>query len=335
MKIEISKESIKRKYEEISQTKWFSILKKVLLVLVIAYFTAALGFGIAIYGFHQENKLPKAVFEIYAYPAVWVNYRPILLKDVLKQISFINKFSQQTGQPLPESKELSEQIINQLIDTELLRQEAIKYGVRVTKKEVNDAYKEMAAKNNGEEEVKKILKDMYGMKESDFKKLIKDQLMMEKMQKELFTQVKAKHILIKDENQAKDVLEKVKKGEKSFEDLAKEFSEDTGSKDSGGDLGTFARGMMAKEFEDAAFSLEPGKISENLVKTNFGFHIIKAEEKTGKIDKSFTDWFKEIKDKSKIYIWYNQPFKRWFKNIAQTQNTPEQVVPAETQKEGQ
>src|SRR5262249_20781739 len=63
-----------------------------------------------------------------------------------------------------------------------------------------------------------------------------------------------------------------------FEKLAAELSQDPGSKDRGGDLGLFSRGQMVKEFEDAAFALAPGELS-GPVKTEFGFHLIKAEER--------------------------------------------------------
>ncbi|MBA5852047.1 peptidylprolyl isomerase [Clostridium sp. cel8] len=88
--------------------------------------------------------------------------------------------------------------------------------------------------------------------------------------------VKAKHILVNSEEKAKEVLEKIKQG-MSFEDAAKEYSS-CPSKAQGGDLGEFTRGQMVPEFENAAFSLDIGVISEP-VKTQFGYHLIKVEEK--------------------------------------------------------
>ena len=101
-------------------------------------------------------------------------------------------------------------------------------------------------------------------------------------------EVTASHILVGDEDTAKEVLAKLKAGEK-FEDLAKEYGTDA-TKDKGGSLGTFGRGEMVKEFEDAAFALKPGEISD-VVKTQFGYHIIKVTDKN-----QGTKTYDEVKD---------------------------------------
>ncbi len=88
-------------------------------------------------------------------------------------------------------------------------------------------------------------------------------------------EVHARHILVATEAEAKEVTERLKNGE-DFATVAKEKSKDTGAE--GGDLGFFTRGQMLKPFEDAAFALEVGQISEP-VQTQFGWHIIKVEEK--------------------------------------------------------
>lgn len=78
---------------------------------------------------------------------------------------------------------------------------------------------------------------------------------------------------------AKDIIKKLKNGE-SFDDLAKEYSDDTSNKDKGGDLGYFNTGDMLEEFEKAAFALKKGKYTTTPVKTKYGYHIIlKTDEK--------------------------------------------------------
>jgi peptidyl-prolyl cis-trans isomerase D len=101
-------------------------------------------------------------------------------------------------------------------------------------------------------------------------------------------QVQARHVLLKlipdaDETEAAEteararvVLKRLQDGE-DFAAVATEVSDDPGSKSSGGDLGFFGRGQMVKPFEDVAFSLEPGELSD-VVRSDFGFHIIRVEE---------------------------------------------------------
>ncbi len=100
---------------------------------------------------------------------------------------------------------------------------------------------------------------------------------LQKKYDEMSPELKASHILIKDEKTAKDVLQKVKAGE-DFAKLAEEYSEDPGSAANGGDLGYFGTGVMTKPFEEAAYALKVGEISD-LVKSEFGYHIIKLTDK--------------------------------------------------------
>ncbi|MET3856360.1 MULTISPECIES: peptidylprolyl isomerase [unclassified Rhizobium] len=90
-------------------------------------------------------------------------------------------------------------------------------------------------------------------------------------------EVHARHILVKTEDEAKDVIKQLDAG-KDFAELAKEKSTDPNKAD-GGDLGYFTKGRMVKEFEDAAFALEKGTYSKTPVKTDFGYHVIKVEDK--------------------------------------------------------
>jgi foldase protein PrsA len=85
--------------------------------------------------------------------------------------------------------------------------------------------------------------------------------------------IKCSHILVQKQSEALAIVERLKRGE-SFANLARELSIDKGSGKKGGELGYFGRGMMVKPFEEAAFKLEKGQLSEP-VKTEFGYHLIK------------------------------------------------------------
>ncbi|SDR60895.1 peptidyl-prolyl cis-trans isomerase C [Rhizobiales bacterium GAS113] len=110
------------------------------------------------------------------------------------------------------------------------------------------------------------------------------------------TELHARHILVEDEAIAKQVAERAKKGE-DFAALSKEFSKDPGSATDGGDLGWFTKDKMVKEFSDAAFKLEPGQTSDP-VKSQFGWHVIKVEEKRTKPVPAF----EEVKDRIGTYL---------------------------------
>lgn len=101
--------------------------------------------------------------------------------------------------------------------------------------------------------------------------------------------VSAKHILVETKEKAEEILNKINEG-MSFEDAAKEFSS-CPSNAQGGSLGKFSRGQMVPEFEESAFSLEIGQLS-NPVKTQFGYHLIKVEEKV----ESSAQPFDQVKD---------------------------------------
>jgi peptidyl-prolyl cis-trans isomerase C len=109
-------------------------------------------------------------------------------------------------------------------------------------------------------------------------------------------EVKARHILVEKEDEAKAAVDRLKKGE-DFAKLAGELSKDPGSGKEGGDLGWFEKDRMVPEFAEAAFKLDKGGVSE-IVKTQFGFHIIKVEDKRDKKPPEFEG----VKEQLKRYM---------------------------------
>lgn len=119
-------------------------------------------------------------------------------------------------------------------------------------------------------------------------------------------QVRASHILLKTEGkddaavkkQAEDLLQRIKAGA-DFAQLAKQFSEDEGSAEKGGDLDYFGKGQMVPEFDQVAFSLQPGQVSD-LVKTQYGYHIIKVTDKKAAVTRSLDEVRQQIEDQLKF-----------------------------------
>jgi peptidyl-prolyl cis-trans isomerase C len=109
-------------------------------------------------------------------------------------------------------------------------------------------------------------------------------------------EVRARHILLENEDDAKKALARVQGGE-DFAKVAAELSKDPGSGKEGGDLGFFSKERMVPEFAEAAFKLEPGQIG-GPVKSQFGFHVIKVEEKRTKPVPGFDD----VKDQIDNYL---------------------------------
>ncbi len=124
-------------------------------------------------------------------------------------------------------------------------------------------------------------------------------------------QVNASHILVDTEEEANDIIAQLNDGG-DFAELAAEHSKDASNAAQGGALGFFGRGQMVGPFEEAAFSMEPGDISEP-VQTDFGFHIIKVEDKTESEEAKLEDVSEEIegilrdeKMSSAYSVWYEE-----------------------------
>ncbi|RCW26048.1 peptidyl-prolyl cis-trans isomerase C [Ciceribacter lividus] len=106
-------------------------------------------------------------------------------------------------------------------------------------------------------------------------------------------EVRARHILVKTEDEAKAIIAELDKG-KDFVELAKEKSTDP-NKSEGGDLGYFTKGRMVPEFEQAAFAMEKGTYSKTPVKTQFGFHVIKVEDKRDAPPPAYEDVSQQVR----------------------------------------
>ncbi|MDY0091363.1 MAG: peptidylprolyl isomerase [Candidatus Vecturithrix sp.] len=218
--------------------------------------------------------------------------------------------------PAEQKTQVQKNILDQLVLQHLLLQEAAKVGIAVTDEVVNQRYEAFKAQRPDvpEEQVKPFIKNelmIQQMIEQEIvsKITVSDEEMQQyyeekKAQFKEPEQIQASHILVqvapdasqedKDAAKAKidAILVQLNEG-KDFGELAKEHS-DCPSKEQGGDLGFFARGMMVKSFEDVAFGLDEGGISD-IVETQFGYHIIKLTGKKAERDVPFD----EVKDQLK------------------------------------
>lgn len=279
--------------------RWRKTPYGLILAASAAYLIVGLLGAVPIYGFRLDNGLTRLMEAVFPYPAAVVDGGAVTLRSMHRQENFVDQYIVRTGQAAG-GETPREKVLNQLIENKLIGKAAAKQGFRLPLEEVDRAYNKVLQENGGKDQIEKVLKNLYNMSLADFKALVRAQLLKDKVRDELLVRTKARHILLKDEKRAEEVLEKVKKGE-NWDELAKQYSEDTASRDKGGDLGFNGRGALVKGFEDAAFGLKPGETSQVLIKTEFGFHIIRVDERNqGKIDKSYDDYLKELKEITRI-----------------------------------
>jgi peptidyl-prolyl cis-trans isomerase C len=252
--------------------------------------------------------------------------------------------------------QVKNKILDNLIATELLYQESRKNGIVIEDKEVNETYDKQKAQFKSDAEFQKALVESK-FNEAAFKDQIKLGLTIQQYINKNFTlntaisdedvkkfydenadqfqqpaQIRASHILIildasadqakKDDakKQLETVLARLKAGE-DFTAVAKEVSQDPYTKDKGGDLDYFSKGQMVQTFEDAAFALKPGELS-NIVETDYGYHIIKVTDKkdaktisldeskedirnslkSSKVNSDVNKYVAELKNKAKVEI---------------------------------
>ncbi len=258
-------------------------------------------------------------------------------------------------------EELKQVVLNNLITEEVMLQNAEKEKITVKNEEVNEAISQFTASVGGEEKLKEFL-EKNNMKEDFLKQRMRTEMIIDKYKdkffasiisdadvkkqyeenKDLYTTIRASHILVKTEDEAKDILKRIKSGE-SFEDLTK-LSTEPGAEARKGDLGYFTKGKMVPEFEKAAFALKPGEISD-VIKTDFGYHIIKLTDRKDTFEQvkdnvlkdlqnkesaKFDKKIKELKDNAKIEILMNTEPKK-DKEQDKTQNNTEDKTQDKTE----
>ncbi|MCL5961260.1 MAG: peptidylprolyl isomerase [Chloroflexi bacterium] len=260
---------------------------------------------------YTEYNYDLAMFQVQNY----INQLPEPQGGSNDSFDFTRQYAQQQLQQLQFRRASADaEVLDNLVDNELVRAEAARRGITVTPDEANQAL--MAQFNPSNpitqtdpitstepgadssqaitntktlpqvlDEFKQALAQTGFLSESEYRYyVLEPSLLTEKLKKAMGDEVKtsgeqihASHILLENEDDAKKVISMLKDEGRDFASLAQEMSKDTGTKDKGGDLGWFTRGTMVPEFEEAAFKLAPGQISDP-VQTSFGYHVIRVEE---------------------------------------------------------
>lgn len=296
------------------KNKSWSPLKIVLVSVlsVVLIFILITGvFAIGIYKYDWENNATKAFTKIIPFPSAIVNWKIVSVYDyrILEKLRKSYKEFKDGKLNTEELKKLKAVVLDEMINREVIRQEAKKLGISVTNQELETLYKESVEANGGEAKLKESLEKNYKSTLLEFKNELEVQRLIKEVREKVVSDesfdapVRAK---------AEDILKQIKGGA-DFAEMAKKYSQDPTAA-SGGDLGWIGKGKMVKEFEDAAFNLKAGEIS-GVTKDVYGYHIIqvlevrtndKGEPEVHARDiliktKDFDDWLKEKRDKAKIW----------------------------------
>ncbi|HEY5974081.1 MAG TPA: peptidylprolyl isomerase [Geobacteraceae bacterium] len=192
--------------------------------------------------------------------------------------------------PMTDTAEGKKEMLETMIIRELIMQQAEKDGIDKSQA-VADKLADLKKRVVVEAYLKKKVEEQAKVSDEELQKFY-DQ---NKDKFKTGDEVKASHILVKSEKDAQDILAKLKSGG-NFEELAKKYSTD-GAAAKGGDLGWFGKGSMIPEFEKVAFTLKEGETS-GIVKTKFGYHIIKLTGKRAAGARTFA----EVKDQIKAAV---------------------------------
>jgi len=301
-------------------------------IAAILLIALLVGWGITVraVGKLSQNKIVLKAAAILDLPAAKMNGMKIAYIDYIRDVQTLNKFySSAEAAEKPTEEQVSDQVLSRLIANLLIAKESKNYDIKVTDEDVSKMKSQIMAQFESEDSARAELMSRYGWTLEDYTEQVMKPLILEQKLQEAFTvgtdeegnkykkqEVKASHILFKVEDEKSDVkvkakaesvLKRIKNGE-DFAKLAGEFGSDS-TKDSGGDLGWFGKGQMVPEFEEVVFALEKDQLGDKLVKTQFGYHIVKVIDKRDARDfVSYMD--DQIKSgKFKLYIPVHNPFE--------------------------
>jgi len=281
-------------------------------LVVLVCFFGVIGLGAIQLGW--DNKVSNTMVEIFPYPAAIVNGSVITFSDWKFETEAVLLLSEKRLNDYS-VEGVQNEVLQKMIYDKLMQEIADKYKIEVNEEDISVMMASLVEQVGSEEELEKNIKEFFNWDVETFKeRVLYSDVLREKLQKEI--PLNEKNIKEAEDN-AKDVLKEVEDGDRTFEELAQEYSDDPGSAVQGGELGWFPRGVMVSEFEEAVFALSPGEIS-GLIKTDFGYHIIKLEEKKTVDDeadgqeqvkakhiliktKSFDDYLADLEDSAKIY----------------------------------
>ncbi len=270
-------------------------------ILVLYVIFGTLGYFF-IYTKKSETRFAETLAILYPLPAAKVNDSLVWSHKFLERLRFLSTFNSNAPTDsqtvTPTAQELRERVLAGVIEDQIIFLEAKKRGIRVTEDELNRALE----KQGEVKEVKKKIAELYGMSLADFKEVVAEQVLKEKVKNSVITRIRVRHVLVSTQQVANTAKQQLESG-KSFEEVSKEFSQDAGTKDLGGDLGYWRKSELASQiapgFEEAAFALALNQIS-GVVQSQYGFHVIQVTERNGDNLQTYEEWYKTTQDSYQV-----------------------------------
>lgn len=277
------------------------IIDVAILVLATYVVIGSVGY-VQIYPKKSEAKFATNISQLYPFPAARVNSSFIWSHEFLTRLGFLNTFSKNapsdTATKPPTDAELRERVMTSLVEDKIIYLEAQKRDIRVTPEELKTALE----KQGTTAEIEPKIKELYGMTIIQFKVILAEQILKEKVKNTVLTKYRIRHILTLDLTSANIAKKQLTDG-KDFAEVAKEFSQDGKTSETGGDLGYWRKGELASQvsaaLEDAAAGMTVNQISDP-IQTSFGYQIIQLTERSEGANQTYEEWYKEISGPYKV-----------------------------------
>lgn len=250
----------------------------------------------------SESSFVVGASRVFGMAVATVNGEKIPYAEYIEDKQTLETFYEQAPEGFPPvtGDDTSDMALSRLVATTLVEQIASDFDIAITEEDITEKQAELIANFPSEEDAREEIQHAYGWSFETYTEKVIVPIIREEKLKEAFEtaepkdgedttmqeEVKARHILFRVEEDtekdaalslAKEVLQRIQDGE-DFAALAAEFGSD-GTKDVGGDLGWFGRGVMVPEFEEAAFSLQKGEVIGEPVETMFGYHLIQVDDR--------------------------------------------------------
>ncbi|MBT3539073.1 hypothetical protein HOF40_02840 [Candidatus Parcubacteria bacterium] len=298
-KVSVEKEQKENKVGSLSAGKMLALGFIIALLVGVGIF-----YSVGVKGIKSQSQSPITLKAsgLFRLPIAKVSGSKILYTEYVDNLAAMQLFyeTDTEGLPLPTDEEMSDFVLSRLIINKIIDGAAKELDVSLSQEELDDVIENQILVNfENREAADKEITDRYGWKFDEFiTKIVEPTELEKKLSESYMDSHKPDVEAVK--TQAEEVLERIKNGE-DFESLAAEFGSD-GTKEVGGDLGWFGRGAMVPEFEEAAFALEAGQLREDLVETQFGYHIIRVDDKRTVTDEETGEDSEEVSARHILFM---------------------------------